>query len=158
MPQDLFPEFAPYPRSMLGWDGVDFRVIAVDDAGRIITNAGVIPFNYEAYYTVQTANFGAAAGANTLLAPVIGAGDFVVITSISAYDITSAVTSVSVGLFVGGLLYPNGYMDTPAINEPAIFTGRLALPAGHRVGAQFEGCVAGDTIYLSGTGYHMDIG
>ncbi len=158
MPLDVLPDSAPYPRSMLGWDGIDYRVIAVDDAGRIVSNVGVIPFNYRVYYTVQTANFGAAAGANTLNAPVIGAGDFVVITSISAYDITSAVTSVAVGLFVGGLLYRNGYVDTPAINESAIFTGRLVLPPGHRVGAQFEGCVAGDTIYLSATGYHMVIG
>lgn len=157
MPLDLFPDSAPYPRTAMGWDGVDFRAIAVDAAGRVLTNAGGEPFNYQNYYTVQTVNFAAGAGANTLLAPVIGAGLFVVITSISAFDVTSAVTSVAVGLFVGGLLYRNGYMDTPAINESAIFTGRLVLPAGQRVGAIFAGCVAGDTIYLDATGYYMSI-
>lgn len=157
MPLDVIPDSAPYPRAALGWDGIDYRVLAVNAAGELVFPGGMIPFNYDRIHHSTTVNFAAGAGVNVLPAPPIAGTEIVVVSSLSAFNITSAVTSIAVGKTVGGQVYVAGYLDTPAIREPAIFNGAMVLAVGEQAWSEFRGCVAGDTIYLHVTGYYMVI-
>lgn len=155
MPQDVLPAAAPYPRSMLGWDEIDFRVISVDTDGRVIPSPLVVPFNYVITVRYIVQNLNAAAGWNQLSSAVVPGPNPHVITNIYAFDLNTAVTNIAVGLWSAGARIWVGYIDTPAIQEPCLWSGHMVVPVGDQVIAGFNGCVLNDDIFLHVVGHEM---
>jgi len=173
----ILPRQSPNPGAALGWDGTDFRVVTVDAAGNLQVDvvspdglAGALQsvatdrlivrgedqlFSFKDEYHENVWIDNAAAGNNTILGSVVPVGDVWVITSLLAYNETSACTRIHVGIRVGVMIRFLNHNQTCAVYEAAAWTGWVPMCAGNRVQSDFVGCVLNDNLSFHIHGFKM---
>ena len=157
MPDFVFPYQAPYPRSCMGWDGDEFRVISVDTNARIIPSEVPTVFNYKDAYRRRAVDLTAAAGVNTLTLAGPGANELLVITTMVAWNAISVATRISMGEITGATPRRVTSMVPAAIGECAIWSGNMYVEIGWTPWCEIQGCVLNDDIFFEATGYLMRI-
>lgn len=127
-----------------GWDGSQWRKL------------GLLWGYYDAYHE-RCVNSSADAGLNHLYATVVPEGEIWIVTAAFASDVSSAISDVS--LLVQGVSSPYVLVRkvNPVALEGAEFSGSVVVKAGERVRADFNGCTAGDGLYLYALGYKMKV-
>lgn len=151
----MLPHQTPYGRQMMGYDGDNFQVVSIDGARRLIPSVIPTPFNYKNAYHRIGSNLNAAAGWDdlTLIAP--GANEVLVITTMYAYDATTNITEIMVGMITGATTYNVQWIAPTAIGQPCRWSGVMICEAGYAPWAGFAGTAAGDDIWFYATGYVM---
>ncbi len=154
MPQ-ILPSSAPSPRSVLGWDGTVYRVLALDDEGRLQVDL-VGSANPEAsgtiYYGAHTM---VGAGGWNLDVHTVAPGTVFVLTSMGAYNGTAVTGAIWGGVRRGLVNNWFMYMALPAAAEVVLWTGRIYCVAGDIVRAYFAGAGGGNVLLFSATGYTL---
>ncbi len=153
MPQDLFPPFSPYPRSLLGWDGVDFRVIRVDDQGTVHARGEDQLFSYRLNYSSLVEVPNAVLGDNNLNCPPCDPDRVLVVTTIVAWNADNACTYLMTGISTGAGSRWVRRAVAPVADSSVEWSGHLYLDEGDFVRAYFRGCVLNDSLSLMVTGY-----
>jgi hypothetical protein len=109
--------------------------------------------SYRDTVNIAKSNTNADAGPNILQSDAVPSGEVHVITSIIAWNDTTAVTMIR--LYKGG--YATAYyidlLNAPAAKVPVKYQGQLVVKAGGLVCVLFNGCTAGDDLYLYACGY-----
>lgn len=179
MPLFLYPREAPYPRSFLGWDGQDFRVVSVDVDGDLQADVleSALPagaataanqatilsrmpswlFNYDDAYHETVTELNAAAVNHWLLTPAPGATEILVITTMVAWDVDTNVTLIIFGMRTGAVSTDVHVYRPTAVGDHAIWSGHMYVAAGYQPQAMFWGTAAGDDIHFHATGYVMNV-
>lgn len=153
----IYPAQAPMPRSMLAWDGTDFRVPSCTTAARLRVTGEDQLFSYHSQIMGTVALMPAAAGNNTLTGAAVPAGRIWIITAMEAHDDTSPVTSIRFGVGWGGVPYWFSAVVGPAAGIGRDWQGHLYLVQGDFCVALLTGCVAGDAIVFHYAGYAMTL-
>lgn len=151
----LIPEQIPNGRQVMGWDGVDFRVLDIDVNARLVPPSIPLYFNYKDAYHQIGSDLNAAVGWDDLTLAGPGANEILVIKTLYAYDATSNITQIFVGMIAGATTYNVHTRFPTAANIPAVWSGTMICEAGFAPWAGFAGTVAGDDIWFTATGYIM---
>jgi len=134
---DVFPREAPEPRSLLGWDGTAFYVVAVDAAGhgQVDVLSSALPsgaatqatlaailaelttLNLQHFDSVWRFAGSGAGGAGTVnvFAPTLAANDLVVVTTCYGFLSAGSATKIELAVFNGAVVYPFAEASAPAV-------------------------------------------
>ena len=142
--------------------GATWQWLKVDSDGHLQADilsiaGGSLLFKYESQVSGLSQNLNAAAGTVTLNSSAVPANRLWVIKFAAAYNTVSAITKISIGYDVSGVLWVNNVILGPAIDQPVVSNGEMILIEGNKVSAVFDGCVAGDDIYLAINGYRITL-
>jgi len=133
---------------------------AIKTAAEIIdgfANANNTLLGYNDRYSERTSNLNASAGTNVLSATAVPSGEVWIIQSAGAFNINTNPTTINVSVFDGAVDGTIASQASPGINVRVLGTGAFLMKEGDYVRAIFEGCVAGDDIYLDVWGYKMKV-
>lgn len=125
------------------------------DTDKLIVRAEDQLFSYKDRYFEHVESLLVAAGNHTLTASSPPAGEIWAITNAYAYNDVSAITWIENWLHDGAAAYRLSNILSPAIREPAHWTGLALIKPGDSIRARFTGCVLNDNIYLNIAGYKM---
>ena len=114
-------------------------------------------FSYYAQYSQRVSTTSAVVGTNTLNCTALAAGYIRVITNISAWNSITNNTRTWLHGFISSVERCMKNQASPGINGVVSWQGKLVLKAGDYVRAIYEGCVAGDDLYLDVVGYDMEV-
>jgi len=98
-----------------------------------------------------------AAGDNILALSTPPAGEVWVVTNIAALDLDTAITSIVFAVRVGTTDYYICAKSDPAAGEVLSLASQVVLSSADQLRAYFDGCTAGDNLYLWGSGYKMKV-
>jgi len=115
-------------------------------------------FTFKDYFGLRASEMNVAAGGNTLLGPALEEGYLYVVTGLTGWN----AVSIGARSYVGGR-YAGSYrrwnqIIPVAIDEACSFQGQAFLAYPDRWVAGFQGCTAGDDLYLDAFGYRMTLG
>lgn len=102
-------------------------------------------------------NLSAAAGANTLSADAVPAGEIWTVEGINAYDANNAITGVAINIATGSVEVSILNVGALGASVAAIWYGAITLAPGDVIKAYFSGCTVNDDIFLRYRGYITDI-
>lgn len=114
-------------------------------------------WGYSDRYVDSETDLSADAGTNNLSLTAVPAGEVWKVTSISAFDATSDITTLTLSVILGAVTH---YLKVEAItvaSQLVLWSGELILKEGDYVGAAFYGCTALDDLYLTACGFKMDV-
>ena len=176
---EIQPTGAPYPRTVLGWDGTDWRVVAVDGLGRlqmdVLSNAnldGALQsvgtdrlnvrgedqlFSYKEEYIWAVKALAVGAGHQVLDSNVVAGGEARVLTNVIAYNDVTVNTYMYLATRRGIVNWQFSRTMSPVIGEGLQWSGHIYLPAGDLIRAYFRDCVANDNLYMFLHGYEMTL-
>jgi len=138
------PAEAHFDKGLWGFDGTQWRKLP-------------LLWGYTGTVQEVVSNEDAAAGLNSLFGTVVPAGEVHVIQNLVAYNIVSGITQIAVGAYKSSLaVYAFSEYATTA-GKVYTWTGNMVLKAGDRIFAQFFGCTAGDSIWITLDGYKMSV-
>lgn len=93
---------------------------------------------------------------HTIQTTDVPSGEVWVATSITAYDATSAPSSIICSVYDGSLYYAISTVNSPGVNEGPDWSGFIVLDDGERITATFIGVTVGDTLALMVVGYKLE--
>lgn len=151
----VLPGDAPYPRSALGWDGVDYRVLSINDDARL--QAPLVPrvFNHYGQYRQQVVELNPGVIDYILYGTACPVGLLFKITNIYAFDSTTNITSIHIGTRLGVQLYDIHAYAPTAAGDPLMWNGEIWVDPTYQIFAQYNGSLVGDDLFLNIHGYIM---
>lgn len=147
----------PEPRSLLFFDGTNWRVARVDTHGRVQVRGEDQLFSF--HDTLQVRVFGVISGAGGYVRTgLVPAGEIWVVTHVQGLDVTSAVTAISADRLIAAAAYTFA-TETRAIaaGERVAWLTEVYCREDDRVELWFTGALAGDTCELVVLGYVMTL-
>jgi len=155
MANEILPELSPNPESALGYDGTDFRTLAVDTDGQLRVKGEDQLFSYKDQGLIGVAATATASGM-TLTTNPVPSGEVWVITNASIGNFTRAAPVASIGIKANGeIKYAAAGGSTAGAGLYFCFNGHLYLEAGNRVYGYVSGCEVDDSITFNINGYKM---
>ena len=152
-------------------DGGYYRVQPGDEAeyaqfGEFVSQVGLqledhltvgTPLNFKETLVAATLNQSASTGTNTLtLTPAAGiAWRVEAVAALNANSICTAITFTA-GIIGGADVWLERFVSPPAGLYKTV-RGPITLDENSEIKAVFEGCVAGDDLYLRAFGYSMEL-
>jgi len=127
-----------------GWDGTQWR------------KAG-LPLWYRGQVTEQEVNTNAAAGANTLTGSTVPADEVWIIQIIEAIDLNTTLAELEIRWNAGGVWLTLASETSVVANHWIIIFPQIILAPGNYLTAYFNGCTAGDDLYLRYAGYKVKL-
>ena len=155
MPLDLIPDSAPYPRSLLGWDGIDYRVISVDLEGRVIPSVVPTLYNYDEQYREQVFDLNPGVVDFVLYGTPCPAGHVYKVTNLYAYDVDTNITSITFGTRLAADHLEIHTCACAVVRDPVMWDGEIWVDPGYMIYALFTGSAVGDDLYLNIHGHLM---
>lgn len=93
-------------------------------------------------------NTSAGAGTNDLRRNKVKPGRIEKISIVSVENLTTAYTSLRIGIFDDGIFYPYFEEKNPVSGELYFTTNRIVLREGQQLQAELSGCTAGDHLEM----------
>ncbi len=151
----ILPSHAPYPKAALGWDGTQYRVLAVDDEGRLQADlvASALPEKTGRMYRVEHTKVGA--GNYAMVGHTVDAGTVFVATLMGAYNEDSALTSIHMGVWDTVENSWFAFRAGTATFIPLVWAGQAFVQAGYQPKVYFSGASGGDVLILVYSGYTL---
>lgn len=112
---------------------------------------------YNDRWSERDSDLNASAGANYLTTATVPSGYVYILQLARALNNTSATTKIRIYVSDGTLTPMIRVEATPAAKEEVLWEGQVVLKEGDSVGASFDGCTAGDDLYLDIWGMKMKI-
>ena len=154
MPQ-ILPSHAPSPKAALGWDGTQYRVLAVDDEGRLQADlvASALPEKTGRMYRVQHKKVGA--GNYAMVGHTVAPGTVFVMTLLAAYNEYGTIGKLYDGVWDTSDNSWFNYDVTLVQFEVLSWAGQAFLPAGYEPKVYFDTVANGDDLVMVYSGYTL---
>lgn len=127
-----------------GWDGSAWHKLPM-------------VWGYSDVYHEALSDINVSAGTNTLVGATVPAGEVWVVTSIIAYNTTSANSFLSIIIYNGVTNYNLTRKKDAVANVVEQWIGNVYLEEDDRVRIAFDGCTLNDDLYAFILGYKMKI-
>jgi len=134
------------------WDAIQAIVADLEEV--LMGNLNTL-FGIHKAIAPQKIKIGSLPGTITLNIDACPSGEVWCITSITAFNATTAINHISLGAYVDGKTHGFGSLNSPAVAEEKLWNGALYLDEGDFVTCTFYGCASGDDVYLLAVGYSM---
>jgi len=157
MVNEVHPFRTPAPNAPIIWDGTDWRAIAGDTAGRVQVRGEDQLFSYKDRYAEEKSNINAAAGPNSLEASNVPAGEVWFVQAVSMLNRNTAATNVYAEARAPGAGVRFFLDDSLVADVVTLWNGLILLKAGDHIRVHWEGCSAGDELYMWVHGYKMTL-
>lgn len=149
----ILPSHAPYPKAVLGWDGTQYRVLAVDDGGNVQVGGPGLLSNYLGKIMLRRFTVTALLGTNILNAGGPAGTAEWVITAMFLMNRTNAMTSSALAVVRGGTYYYVAGTAALAAYVALDWSGEVVLVAGDTLAFIYRGCQVNDQLEGIAHGY-----